>query len=70
MNRRLLNVEELSEYLGIPANTLYLWAIQERIPSVKCGRLRKFDLQKIDKWIEENSVQEKKFEHIRDRRPY
>jgi len=24
---------------------------------VKCGRLTKFDLRRIDKWIEENSIE-------------
>jgi excisionase family DNA binding protein len=70
MNRRLLSVTELSEYLGLPKNTIYCWVSQRRIPFVKCGRLTRFDLQKIEKWIEENSVKEEKFEPIRDRRSY
>ena len=70
MNRRLLNVEELSELTGLSKNTIYCWVSQRRIPFVKVGRLTKFDLQKIDQWIEENSVRERKFESIKDRRPY
>jgi len=70
VNRRLLNVEELSELTGLSKNTIYCWVSQRRIPFVKIGRLTKFDLEKINQWIEENSVQEKKSEHIRDRRPY
>jgi len=61
MNRRLLNVEELSEYIGLSTSTIYSWVSQRRIPFVKCGRLTKFDLQRIDEWIEESSVGEKKF---------
>ena len=57
MNRRLLNVEELSELTGLSKNTIYCWVSQRRIPFVKCGRLTKFDVQKIEKWIEENSVE-------------
>lgn len=70
MDRRLLNVEELSEYLGLPKNTIYSWVSQRRIPFVKCGRLTRFDLQKIEKWIEENSIQEERFEPIRDKKSY
>ena len=70
MNRRLLNVKEVSELTGLSKNTIYCWVSQRRIPFVKCGRLTKFDLQKIDEWIEENSVQEERFEHIRGQRPY
>ena len=61
MNRRLLNVDELSEYIGLSTSTIYSWVSQRRIPFVKCGRLTKFDLQRIDEWIEESSVEEKKF---------
>jgi excisionase family DNA binding protein len=56
MEKRLLNIKELSEYLGVKEHTLYIWVSQRRIPFVKCGRLTKFDLKKIDKWIEENAV--------------
>jgi len=70
VNRRLLNVNEVSQLTGLSKNTIYCWVSQRRIPFVKIGRLTKFDLEKINQWIEENSVQEKKFEHIRGRRPY
>lgn len=58
MEKRLLNIKEVSEYLGVKEHTLYMWVSQRRIPFVKCGRLTKFDLKKIDKWIEENAVSE------------
>lgn len=61
VNRRLLNVEEVAHMLDMSKDTIYKWVIQRKIPFVKCGRLTKFDLQKIEKWIEENSVEEKKF---------
>lgn len=61
MNRRLLNVKAVSELTGLSKNTIYCWVSQRRIPFVKCGRLTKFDLQRIDEWIEENSVEEKQF---------
>ena len=62
MNRRLLNVQELSELTGLSKNTIYCWVSQRRIPFVKCGRLTKFDLKAIDEWIKENTVKEEKFE--------
>ncbi len=55
MNKRLININELSEYIGLSKNTIYSWVSQRKIPFVKCGRLTKFDLQRIDEWIEENS---------------
>jgi len=64
VNRRLVNVRELSELLGISINTIYSWVSQRRIPFVKCGRLTRFDLHAIDEWIAENTVREERFEKI------
>jgi len=55
VNKRLIDINELSEYTGLSKNTIYSWVSQRKIPFVKCGRLTKFDLQRIDEWIEENS---------------
>jgi len=56
-----MNAQELSNMLGISVNTAYSWVSQRKIPFVKCGRLTKFDVQKIEEWIKENSVEEKEF---------
>jgi len=57
MNKKLININELSELTGLSVNTLYSWVSQRRIPYVKIGRLTKFDLKKIDDWIEKMSVE-------------
>ena len=57
--KRLMNIKELSEYLGTPVGTLYQWVSQRRIPFVKLGRSTRFDIEKIQKWINENSTGEK-----------
>jgi len=51
MNQRLIGVNEAAEYLGIEKVTLYSWAKKEFIPSVKVGRLVKFDIHDLDEWI-------------------
>ncbi len=56
MQKRLLTVKEASEYLGIKVNTLYSWVSQKKIDYVKMGRLTKFDIRVIDKYIENHSV--------------
>lgn len=59
MDRRYLNINELSEYIGIPKGTLYVWTCQKRIPHVKiAGSKLRFDLRVIDEWIKEKSVAE------------
>jgi excisionase family DNA binding protein len=57
ISRRYLDVKELSEYLGLKEGTIRVWICLKKIPYVKVGRLVRFDLDKIDKWIEKNSVE-------------
>ena len=56
---RLLSIQEAAEYLGLKVATLYAWVSQKKIPFVKCGRLVKFDLMRIDCWIDDMSVEKK-----------
>jgi len=61
MERRLIGIKEAAEYLDIKSHTLYTWVSQRRIPFVKCGRLTKFDLRDVEKFINENKVDNKSF---------
>jgi len=56
MEKRLLSVSELSEYIGISVNTIYSWVSQKIIPYIKCGRLTKFDKKLIDRLIEKREM--------------
>ena len=58
MERRYLNINELSNYIGIPKGTLYVWVCQKRIPYVKISNLLRFDLRDIDGWVKARSVAE------------
>ena len=58
MKRRYLDVNELSEYLGVPKGTLYVWVCQKRIPYAKMGGLLRFDYFEIDGWIKARSTAE------------
>ena len=49
MKKRYANIKEVSEYTSLPIKTLYDWAGQERIPSIKYGKRVLFDLEDIDK---------------------
>ena len=52
MEKRFMNINEASEYLGFAVQTLYSWTSQRRIPFVKIGSRIRFDKHKLDKWIE------------------
>jgi excisionase family DNA binding protein len=54
--RRLLDIQEVATYTGLSVHTLYTMVSQRRIPFVKMGRLTKFDLQELDRWIIRRSV--------------
>jgi excisionase family DNA binding protein len=57
MDSKFFNIQELSEYLGVTINTLYSWVSQKKVPYVKVGRLVRFDVKKIDEWLESRSVE-------------
>jgi len=48
-NKRYANIKDVSAYTSLPVKTLYEWASQRKIPSIKMGRRVLFDLYDIDK---------------------
>ncbi len=46
---RYVNIEQVSKYTSLPVSTLYEWAGQGKIPSIKMGSRVLFDLEDIDK---------------------
>ena len=54
--RKLLTMDEASEYLGISKLTLYGWVSARKLGFVKVGRLVKFKQEQLDKWIEQHTV--------------
>ena len=48
ITKRYANIKEVSEYTSLPVKTLYEWAGQGKIPSIKLGSRVLFDLHKID----------------------
>jgi len=52
MKRRLIDVRELSEWLGVATGTLYNWVSYGRLPHTKLGRCLRFDPDEIDKWLD------------------
>ncbi len=47
INKRYVNIKELSQYTSLPVKTLYDWTSQGKIPSIKLGRRILFDLSDI-----------------------
>lgn len=57
MERRFLNIKEVSEYLGLKQGTVYSWVCYKKIPYIKMGRLVKFDIKRIDQWMQASTVE-------------
>ena len=55
--RRLLNVREAAQYLGIEVDTVYKKSRLRELPCVKVGRALRFDVKALEKYIEQHSVQ-------------
>jgi len=51
MIKRYISGKELSTYISMAEKTLSEWANQGRIPSLKLGRKRIYDIEQIDSWI-------------------
>lgn len=50
---RLITVEELAEYLGVPVATLYQWRYRrEGPPGFRVGRHLRYRWSDIEEWIE------------------
>lgn len=60
VEKRLYNISETAEYLGLAVGTLYNLISQKRIEYVKIGRNVKFDKNKLDRMIELNTIKEMK----------
>jgi len=53
---KYLTVEELCQLLKLKKSYIYDLTYRKKIPFIKIGRHLRFDLEEIQKWIENNKV--------------
>ena len=54
---KLMNIDEVAEYLGVTKTTIYSWTAQKKIPHIKLTRkLLKFREKDIMDWLAQKSV--------------
>jgi excisionase family DNA binding protein len=56
IGRRLLNVEETAHYLGLDVDTICRKARLREVPSVKVGRSLRFDIEALNRFIEQHTI--------------
>ena len=48
---RLIDVDELADYLRLKKQTIYNWLHQGKISGIKVGGVWRFDQKEIDAWL-------------------
>lgn len=48
---RLINIDELAEYLKLKRQTIYNWLNQGKISGIKIGGVWRFDRRDVDAWL-------------------
>ena len=56
IGRRLLNVREAAQYLGLEVDTVYRKARLREVPCVKVGRALRFDVKALEHFIEKHAI--------------
>jgi excisionase family DNA binding protein len=49
--QRLLDIDELAEYLRLKKQTIYNWLSQGKIAGIKVGGVWRFDRKDIEAWL-------------------
>jgi len=57
IGRRLLNVREAAQYLGLEVDTVYKKSRLREVPCVKVGRALRFDVKALDRYIEQHTIE-------------
>jgi len=58
-NPRLIDINELSQWLSIPRGTIYNLVYQHRIPFLKIGRSLRFDVAAIEQYLKPHAEPER-----------
>ena len=48
---RLIDIDELAEYLKLKKQTIYNWLNQGKISGIKVGGVWRFDRKDVDNWL-------------------
>ena len=51
MADRWVSVDEIAEHLGVKKDTVYKWVARKKMPAHKVGRLLKFQMKEVDRWV-------------------
>jgi excisionase family DNA binding protein len=61
--QRLMNIDELADYLRLKKQTIYNWLNQRKISGIKVGGVWRFDRKDIDSWLQSRRIMTKSGDH-------
>lgn len=57
MNSKLLSIEDVADFLGVPKNTLYQWRTKGYGPAGRrIGKYVRYRSEDVDSWVEQQGV--------------
>ncbi|MDD2523358.1 MAG: helix-turn-helix domain-containing protein [Endomicrobiia bacterium] len=58
-NKQVMDIKELSQYLGIGKSTIYNLIRQKKIPASKIGKQYRFSRDIVDSWLKDKIITKK-----------
>jgi excisionase family DNA binding protein len=55
-----VTAEDVAQHLGVVKDTVYRWREKRALPAHKIGRLWKFQLSEVDKWVRDGGADDGK----------
>lgn len=62
-NKQIMDIKELSEYLGIGKSKIYSLIRMKKIPASKIGRQYRFSKDVVDSWLKDKIITRKEDSH-------
>ena len=59
--KRLIDIDELADYLKLQKQTIYNWLHQGKISGIKVGGVWRFDRREVDVWLKSRKRSVKEF---------
>ena len=59
MTDRWYSLKEICEYLGVSRDTIFKWIETKNMPAHRMGKLWKFKVDEVDKWVKAGSAADK-----------
>lgn len=57
MNKKLLSIDDVADYLGVPKNTLYQWRSKGYGPTGRrIGKYVRYRAEDVDAWIDQQEA--------------